>query len=97
MADAVGTILQMVHPCAAKVKPVMDSVRDKIAAGTLAHFDETGCRVNQRLNWVHVASTPSETFLYLSEKRGSKGMDEGGVLPAFHGVAMHDCWAPYWK
>ena len=92
-----GTILKMVNHCAAKVKPVMESIRDKIAAGTLAHFDETGCRVNQRLNWVHVASTDSETFLYLSEKRGSKGMDKGGVLPAFHGIAIHDCWAPYWK
>ena len=92
-----GTVIKMVHQCAAKVKPVMDSVRDKIAAGALAHFDETGCRVDQRLNWVHVASTPSETFLYISDKRGSKGMDEGGVLPAFHGTAIHDCWAPYWK
>lgn len=92
-----GTVLKMVSHCASKVKSVMEHVRDKIAAGPLAHFDETGCRVNQRLNWVHVASTGSETFLYLSEKRGSKGMDEGGVLPAFHGAAIHDCWAPYWK
>ena len=92
-----GTVINMVSNCAAKVKPVVDRDRDKIAAGPLAHFDETGCRVNQRLNWVHVASTSSETYLCLSEKRGSKGMDEGGVLPAFHGIAVHDCWAPYWK
>ncbi len=92
-----GTVISMVSNCAAKVKPVVERNRDKIAAGPLAHFDETGCRVNQRLNWVHVTSTPSETFLYLSDKRGSKGMDEGGVLPAFHGIAIHDCWAPYWK
>ncbi len=93
-----GTVVKMVHSCAATVKPVMENnVRDKIAAGKLAHFDETGCRVSQRLKWVHVASTGSETFLCLSEKRGRKGMDEGGVLPAFHGIAIHDCWAPYWK
>lgn len=24
-------------------------------------------------------------------------MDEGGVLPAFHGIALHDCWASYWN
>ena len=92
-----GTVINMVSNCAAKVKPVVERNRDKIAAGPLAHFDETGCRVNQRLSWVHVASTSSETYLYLSEKRGSKGMDEGGVLPAFHSIAIHDCWAPYWK
>ena len=93
-----GTVVKMVHSCAATVKPVMEQcVRDKLATGALAHFDETGCRVNQRLKWVHVASTGSETFLYLSDKRGCKGMDEGGILPAFHGIAVHDCWAPYWK
>ena len=92
-----GTVINMVSNCAAKVKPVVERNRDKIAADPLAHFDETGCRVNQCLNWVHVASTSSETYLYLNEKRGSKGMDEGGVLPAFHGIAIHDCWAPYWK
>ena len=92
-----GTVLNMVSHCASKVKPVVERNRDKITSGPSAHFDETGCRVNQRLNWVHVASTSSETYLYLSEKRGNKGMDEGGVLPAFHGIAIHDCWAPYWK
>ena len=92
-----GTVLKMVSNCAAKVTPVVGRSRDRIADGSLAHFDETGCRVNQRLNWVHVVSTNSETYLYLSEKRGSKGMDEGGVLPAFHGIAIHDCWTPYWK
>ncbi len=92
-----GTVLNMVSNCAANVKPVMEDVRDNVAVGPLAHFDETGSRVNKRLHWVHVASTDSETYLYLSEKRGSKGMDEGGVLPVFHGIAIHDCWAPYWK
>ena len=24
-------------------------------------------------------------------------MNEGGVLPDFRGVAVHDCWPPYWK
>ena len=94
-----GTVINIVSSCASKVKPMVDvdRGRDKIADAPLAHFDETGCRVNQRLNWVHVASTNSETYLYLIEKRGSKGMDEGGVLPTFHGIAIHDCWAPYWK
>ena len=92
-----GTVVKMVHNCAANITPAMDRVRADIAGGAMAHFDETGCRVAQHLNWVHVASTESVTFLYLSDKRGSKGMDEGGVLPNFHGIAIHDCWAPYWK
>ena len=24
-------------------------------------------------------------------------MEEGEALPDFHGIAIHDCWLPYWK
>jgi len=24
-------------------------------------------------------------------------MDAAGVLPGFGGVAVHDCWSPYWR
>jgi hypothetical protein len=29
-------------------------------------------------------------------KRGMAAMDAAGVLPGFHGVAVHDGWSPYW-
>ena len=92
-----GTIVKMVHQCAVNTEAVMDAVRADIAASGLAHFDETGAWAAGHLRWVHVASTDTATYLYLSDKRGSKGMDEGGVLPSFHGTAIHDCWVPYWK
>jgi transposase len=28
--------------------------------------------------------------------RGKEGMDAGGILPIFAGIAVHDCWKPYW-
>jgi transposase len=30
-------------------------------------------------------------------KRGVVAMDAAGVLPGFQGVAVHDCWSPYWR
>lgn len=24
-------------------------------------------------------------------------MEQCGVLPSFHGIAMHDCWTSYWN
>ena len=41
---------------------------------------------NERLSWFTVHG-----------KRGAAAMDDGGVLPGFHGVAVHDGWAPYWR
>ena len=92
-----GTIHNMIHQCAEKLSDTMDAIRGHIKDLDVAHFDETGGRVNGRLYWVHVASNQDSTYLYLSNKRGQRGMEEGKVLPNFHGIAIHDCWPAYWK
>ena len=58
---------------------------------------ETGTRVDKKLWWVHDASNCEYTYLDISPKRGSAGMEQCGVLPEFKGIAMHDCWASYWN
>ncbi|MFQ6823360.1 MAG: DUF6444 domain-containing protein [Agathobacter sp.] len=58
---------------------------------------ETGTRVDKKLWWVHDASNCEYTYLDISPKRGNAGMEQCGVLPEFKGIAMHDCWASYWK
>jgi hypothetical protein len=70
-------------------------IRDRITKARVAHFDETGLRVAGKLHWMHSASTPTDVLLSVHARRGTKGMDAAGVLPAFTGVAVHDAWAPY--
>jgi transposase len=60
-----------------------------------AGFDETGLRVAGKLHWVHCARTDKYTLVTCHPKRGTKGIDDLGVLPGFAGVAIHDAWAPY--
>ena len=33
----------------------------------------------------------------VDESRGMIGMDHAGILPYFDGIAIHDCWRPYWR
>lgn len=94
---ATGTISSMVAKCAAKVSGVVDTIRQKMALSGLGHFDETGTRVDGKTIWVHNASNSKYTYLTLHKKRGWQGMEAGGVLPVFQGIAVHDCWASYWK
>jgi hypothetical protein len=70
-------------------------IKTRIVHAPVAHFDETGLRVAGRLHWMHSASTPTDVLLTVHRRRGVKGMDAAGVLPAFTGTAVHDAWAPY--
>lgn len=94
---SVGTISTMVHTCAKKVGPVMKTVQKRLQKAYVGCFDETGVRACGKLRWVHNSSNELFTFQTISQKRGKPGIDENGVLPEFGGVAMHDCWSPYWK
>jgi transposase len=92
-----GTISAMVSRCAARLEGTVALIRDKIVSSAIVHYDETGTRVDGKTMWVHNASNTEYTYLSIHEKRGTEGMDSGGVLPSYSGIAVHDCWAPYWK
>jgi transposase len=73
----------------------LGALRGALARENLVHFDETGMRVDGRLHWVHSASSGKYSLVYVHRHRGRKGIDAGGILPGFTGVAVHDAWAPY--
>ncbi|MFY1697410.1 IS66 family transposase [Solwaraspora sp. WMMA2101] len=77
------------------IDTVLPVIRDRVRHAPVAHFDETGMRVDGRLAWLHSASTPTDVFLTVHRRRGTAGMDDAGVLPGYTGVAVHDAWAPY--
>ena len=91
-----GAISDWVTRFAGRITDVVEKIGRCVAGSPVAHFDETGLRMNGKLHYAHVASTREYTYLYFSAKRGYLAMDEGNVLPEFRGIAVHDCWRPYW-
>lgn len=93
-----GTVAAMTARAAAGLKAeggFAEQVRTRLAQAQVAHFDETSLRVDRRLRWVHSASTGKYVLITVHDKRGIEAMDAAGVLPRFHGIAVHDGWAPY--
>jgi transposase len=93
-----GTVATMTERAAAGLAAkggFAERVRARLTKAPVAHFDETGFRVQGRLRWVHSASTGKYVLITVHDKRGVTAMDAAGVLPAFTGVAVHDGWAPY--
>lgn len=90
-----GTLAAFVARGAEDLQPFLDEVHRQLTAAPVAHFDETGARVDGRLRWLFAASTEQLTFYALHDKRGKDGIDHAGVLPNFTGVAVHDGFKPY--
>ncbi|MEZ5448333.1 MAG: IS66 family transposase [Thiolinea sp.] len=91
-----GSLQKWVVQVAEHLRPAYDAQCPTITGAEVAHFDESGIRVNGQLQWLHVAATDSAVHYSTHPKRGTKGMDAAGILPAFTGIAVHDCWQPYW-
>ncbi len=92
-----GTIASMVSKCAKKVGSTLETIKSMLIGAKVANFDETGTDVNGKTIWVHNSSTPELTYQTITAKRGQVGMEDNGVLTEFSGIAVHDCWSPYWK
>lgn len=90
-----GTLYNARAQCFESLAPIELGIQHVIQDTAVVHFDETGLRVNQRLWWLHVASTQGLTYYFVHPKRGQEAMNEMGILPAFSGHAVHDGWKSY--
>lgn len=78
------------------LEPIEEQIKTAILASDVAHFDETGMRVEKSLHWFHVASNRRFTHLFVHKKRGREALDcEDSLLKDFQNRAIHDCWESY--
>lgn len=90
-----GTIENSKCECAGRVEPIREAIKAALRTQPVVGFDETGMKADKKLAWLHTAGTASMTAYDLDPKRGQEAMDRIGILPAFHGVAVHDAWDSY--
>ena len=87
---SVGTLATAVADGAVALAKTETAIQRALQQAEVAHFDETGLRVDGRQQWLHVACTDRLTHYRVDPKRGRAGMEAAGVLPGFTGVAVHD-------
>lgn len=92
-----GTIVSANAQVARQVEPVNEQTKQYlIETDETVHFDESGLRVAQKLNWLHSASTERVTCYHIDPKRGREGIERAGILPHRTGNSMHDDWPAYY-
>jgi len=77
-------------------QPSLSLIKEQLQQADLAHFDESGVRVNGQLHWLHSSSTDTLTHYGIHERRGREAMDAIGILPEFRGRAVHDHYKSYY-
>jgi transposase len=87
-----GWITTQVRAASAALTGFEAAVKDTIRAAPVAHFDETGARINGGLDWIHTATTETATWYQRHDKRGRDDIDDIDILPGFTGIAVHDAW-----
>jgi len=101
MADILGApvstgwLASLLGDAADRLAGFIDVLRKQLRTAPVAHFDETGARVNDKLWWVHVACTGEATLYHRASGRGKDSINLGGVLPGFTGIGIHDGLTSY--
>ncbi len=92
---AEATLMKAQRECAAAIAPATAAIKDQLRDAPLVRFDESGLRVEGKLQWLHVASTEYLTDYTVHAKRGQAAMEAAGILPGFTGRGLHDHWKSY--
>jgi len=93
-----ATIIAAGQEVADQIQPVQAAVKEHlIQTCDPVHFDETGMRVEDKLRWIHVASTEAVTYLAVHDNRGAKALADIGIFPQRRGIAIHDGYSSYYQ
>ena len=86
-----GTVAALTRKAAERWESFAERVQDLLRSRmAVKHLDETGFRIEGRLQWLHVLCTSPLTFYYVEPGRGA-------VLSGLSGCLVHNHWQTYCK
>jgi transposase len=94
-AISAWTLATAVRRCVTGLIETELKIKRGLRRAPIIHADETGLRVNQKLAYVHVASSAHLTHYAADVRRGKAAIDEIDILPSYRGTCVHDGWFSY--
>lgn len=90
-------VLSAIEALHKQLDPALSAIRDQLVQAEVVHADESGLRVEGKLNWLHVLSTERLTHYAVHPKRGQIAMRDIGLLDKTQGRAIHDALTAYFQ
>ena len=82
-----GTIAKWNKELSGKLAPF---IKEKLLVQPVLRKDETGIRIANSLQWLHMLGNEVYTLYFSNKKRGNEADKEAGILPGYGGVLVHD-------
>ncbi len=92
-----GTVVNIVNDLAKKSNPTVKCIVEHLTKCGLLLADETGCRVNGKLDWFQIFTNDSFTLFSHNKKRGSLLFEGEDLLAFFTGILLHDHFKSYYR
>lgn len=92
-----GTIVNTQKVLDKRLTPVVEEIKQRLIKSEVLHVDETGVRINGKLNWLHTCCSKEYVYYEVNAKRGTEAIDAIGILTYFVNILVHDHWKSYYK
>jgi transposase len=87
-----GTLATITDTLSAALRTASEGIARRVKAASVKHLDETGLRIAGKNQWLHVVSTPTDTWYRTALTR-----KELSQLNGIEGVVVHDHWKSYFQ
>lgn len=91
-----GTVVNFQKSLAEKIQQPLEIIKQRLIQCNVLGADETGCRVNGKLNLIQVFSNSHYTLFGFNKKRGDLYADDMDILDLFSGILVHDHFKSYY-
>jgi len=91
-----GTVVNFQRSLSQKIQQPLEIIKQRLIQCNVLGADETGCRVNGKLNWIQVFSNSQYTLFGFNKKRGDLYADDVDILDLFTGILVHDHFKSYY-
>ncbi len=89
-----GGISHLLNRFAGKCTPAYDLIKEKLQHSSYVGSDETGCKVNGKLNWFWVWQNLQLTYITHSKSRGKKAIEDNFPQGFPKAILGSDAWKP---
>jgi transposase len=92
-----GTVANKIQSFSNKCLPYYQRIKEQLLESKCIGSDESGVKINGKLNWIWTWVTPLLTYIVVSSNRGAQTIHEHFPKGFIKNILVHDCWKAHFN